>query len=542
MDVSENITNPKKEKIKIWLKNPYNFCFLAVLIAIIVLRVHYFLLTKNQPLWWDESEYLAIAKNYAGIVSYEIPIQRLPGFPLLVSIFYILGLTSESLLRFLVCFIPSIIAIVLMYFCIKEMYSDRRIAIISLAIFGVLWEHLFYSNRFHTENFGLVFDLLAIFILFKSYLKKENLFFIKQKYSLVWIFFFALIAGFFRPGNLVFLVPLFVFLIFVNKSKLFSKKTYPIWIVLLILLILGFFFFDKLPLPKEGMFSRGGLLSYFNLNNKIAWDSLTVFKGFYESINPSIPNILYYVFLLGFLIIIGRFFLYPEALKKLSPDKEDLESKSDIFNLSIILLILAYFIFGLRSSGGYEYRWFFPLLISMFVLTSKGIIYFSEFVAGFLKNKKLAILFILIILGVGVYTQFVHADSIIRDKLNSYIQVKDASLWMKANSEKGDIILSRSTPQTAYYSERKTYGFAFMNETQFLELVNKTHPKFMLESALEPNPAAWGLTPPKNIEKILNPVNAWFADADKKQAILIVYEFNQQNLPIANNFNTRKSF
>lgn len=135
----------------------------------------------------------------------------------------------------------------------------------------------------------------------------------------------------------------------------------------------------------------------------------------------------------------------------------------------------------------------------------------------------------LVILSIGVYTQFIHADLIIKDKLNSYIQVKEASLWMKANSDKGDIMLSRSIPQTVYYSERKTYGFAFMNETQFLELVNKNHPKFMMESVLEPNPAAWGLTPPKNIENIMTPVNAWFADAEKKQPILIVFEFSQQN-------------
>ena len=293
-------------------------------------------------------------------------------------------------------------------------------------------------------------------------------------------------------------------------------------------MILGAFFFNNLPLPKHGIFSKEGLLSYFNVNNKISWSSLTVFKGFYQAINISMPNILYYAFLLGFLIIIGRFFIYPEALKKLSPDKENLDLKSDIFNIFILLSILAYFIFGLRSQA-YEFRWFFPLIISMFVFTSKGMICFSEFISGLLNYKKLAILFIIVILSLGVYTQFVHADFIIKDKLNSYIQVKEASLWIKANSEKDDIILSRSTPQTIYYSERKTYGFAFMNETQFLELVNKIHPKFMIESALEPNPAAWGLTPTENIQKLLTPMNAWFIDAEKKQAILIVFEFNQQN-------------
>jgi len=38
-----------------WIKNPYNFAFVAILAFTIILRLYYFSLTKNQPLWWDEA-------------------------------------------------------------------------------------------------------------------------------------------------------------------------------------------------------------------------------------------------------------------------------------------------------------------------------------------------------------------------------------------------------------------------------------------------------------------------------------------------------
>jgi hypothetical protein len=106
------------------------------------------------------------------------------------------------LIRFLGLFIPALIVLVLAYFMIKEMYPDMKVALISAAILSVLWEHIFYSNRFHTENFALIFEFLAIFILFKGYMKKEKIWFLQPKYSLVVALLFSLISVIFRPGNI----------------------------------------------------------------------------------------------------------------------------------------------------------------------------------------------------------------------------------------------------------------------------------------------------------------------------------------------------
>jgi len=56
-----------------------------------------------------------------------------------LSLFFMIGITSEPVLRFFAVFLPSILAIFLIYITIKEMYPDKKIALISLAIMGLLW-------------------------------------------------------------------------------------------------------------------------------------------------------------------------------------------------------------------------------------------------------------------------------------------------------------------------------------------------------------------------------------------------------------------
>lgn len=514
----------KNEKPRSWLKNPFTILTILIFVFAIILRFHYFLLTLHQPVWWDESEYLSAAKSYAGIVPFQISSSRLPGYPLFLSLFFKVGLSNEVFLRFIVNFLPSLLAILLVFLCVKEMYPDKRIALISALIVSVLWEHLFYSNRFHTENFALIFELLAFFVLFRVYLKGKNLAFIKPKYSLVWILAFSLLSVFFRPGNLLFVPPMALFILLVNKSRVFTKKTALFWAIAAIAFIAFLFVSPKIP--------RASILSYYNPELPLAWNSLGVFHGFYESLVSWIPSLFYYAFFLGLLVIFYEFFLYWPKIKKLSSNSEDLEVKSDIFGILVLVFVLAGFIFIIRSPS-YEYRWFFPLLVPMLAFTGKGVISFSDHIGSFFKSKNFSATIIILLVLLGAYTQVVHADSIIKLKLDSYSQIRDASLWIKENSNPGDIVLSRSFPQTTYYSEREVYNFAGMNESRFLELVSQTKPKYLLESALEPNLPEWSLNPPESIKNLLLSVKIWFLDSQQTQPVLIVYAVNQTAI---NNF------
>ena len=68
---NEEIIEKRKEKIINWLKKPSNLILVLVLIFAFALRLYYFILVKNQPLWWDEACYGILAKNFIIDSTYE---------------------------------------------------------------------------------------------------------------------------------------------------------------------------------------------------------------------------------------------------------------------------------------------------------------------------------------------------------------------------------------------------------------------------------------------------------------------------------------
>ena len=132
-------------KIKNWLKDPYNLIFLGILLFALFIRLYYFSLTKNQPLWWDEADYLAYSKNLAGFKSdWIVTKQHNSLFPFIVAFLFSIGI-NEVVAKFIVELIPSILIILLTYLVVSLMYHDKRIALISSFLMAVSWPILFNS-------------------------------------------------------------------------------------------------------------------------------------------------------------------------------------------------------------------------------------------------------------------------------------------------------------------------------------------------------------------------------------------------------------
>jgi hypothetical protein len=504
----------KKNRILNWLKNPDNLGFMIILLFIIGLRFYYFILTKDQPVWWDESEYLSKAKAIAGLVSYDSVSIRSPIFPGVLSIFFFLGITNEVVMRFFALFLPSILVVILTYFLVRQMYPDKRIALLSMIIMGVLWEHVFYSNRFHTENIALLFEFLALIVFYKSYLKKEKTWFINPKYSLIYVFLLTLISFLFRPGNIIFAPPLILFILLLNKDKVLTKKWLMSGAVFVVAIIASFIFTD---IPQSF------LKQYLHLDWPIGWNSMTAFYGFFQSVITPIPSLLFYAFLIGFFIVLFKVLLIGDKIKNLKPNSEDLEFKSNILNLLLLLGIVFLFVFIMRATL-FEYRWFFPLLPAMLAFTGKGVIEFSSIVVSLIKYKNLSKILILVLLLFGAYNQVVHADSIIKLKVDSYSQVRDAAIWLKQNFDKSEQVMTVSYPQTVYYSEMKVLDYSeITSSSAFEDYLNVNKPRLLEVSGFENHPAWTNDWLSANQERA-KPIKVYFADAEQKQPILIIYE------------------
>ncbi len=493
----------RKEKIKKWLKEPYNLALIGILIFSFLLLFYYFSLTKNQTLWYDEAEYMSTAKLWAFGVPYEIHQERPPLFPFLAFLFYKLNLT-EATIKFLLGVLPLWLSVLFIFFLVKEMYGDKRLALITTFILSLSWIHIFYAMRLMTDSTGFLFGVLSFYCFWKGYVNNKG-----TKYMWLTGFFIAL-SFLSRLTGILYGVIIVLFLFFTENFKFFKKK--QLWIVLLTFLL---------------TISPYLLWSYLYYNNPLA------FRSGYTGINyPDLgwwmlnlvydyPEFVFFIFfLIGLLTLIPMFLSFDLLIRR-----KEKKYDGDFFMFLTIIFTLAFFIYFLRQG---ENRWLIAMSIGIFAISAKGIIYIFEIIKKDL-GKYLALFFLIFILVSGAYFQLKHADMIIKNKIGTYNQVKEAALWIKENSNPDDIIVTSSTTQTAYYSERKVISFynssarEYYTPEQYDAVIDFYKPRYLVISLFEPSVPQWTYSYPQRNESRFKPVKAWFSDPEQKQPLLIIY-------------------
>jgi hypothetical protein len=172
----------------------------------------------------------------------------------------------------------------------------------------------------------------------------------------------------------------------------------------------------------------------------------------------------------------------------------------------------------------YDERYILIAYPAAYAMAGYALFYITESISKNI-NKTLSILFILVVLVLVAYPQFNRAESLIDAKKDSYLQVKEAGLWIKDHSQPGDIILGRSVPQLIYYSEKMCNNIPD-NESEFIPFINSSKPKYLVLSVFEQHPA-WVYSWPQQNQNLVFPVQAY--SMDNQQPILIIYEFNYTN-------------
>lgn len=473
-----------------WISKRNNLIFLAILVFAIIIRLYFFSMTSTQPLWWDESDYLAYAKNLAGFnVDWIVTAKHNSLFPYIVGFLFKLGF-GESTTKFLVEIIPSILVVILTYLAAKEMYNEK-IALITSFLMAISWTILFNSMRFHLEMPALVFGLLAIYVFFKGYEKKEKLFWkIDSKWAIPLTVILVILTYSIRRGYFLFGLFFFVYMLITRKWKDLIKDKYN-WIALVIAIIL-------ILLAESLIFSSGisGVASgYTHFENPITLKPIEVFESYFLPINIPLSNILLYLFWAGFVIYLVNIFLSLDHIRKIKNNY----IKSDLFNIITILITLVFFATILRVQESFgEPRWYFPLIFSSFAIISKLSFAINDYLKKY--HKYLGVFFILIVLFLGIYSQINAANSVISSRKDSYAGIKEAGLYLNQNSDINDLIISVPKPQTSYYSERKVVNPNDWGEWErynipydaFMQKVRDTQQaRYLLVSFSEPNHPDW---------------------------------------------------
>ena len=493
----------KKNKLKEFLKN--NLAIILILLFGLIIRIYFFILTKNQATWWDESEYISVGLHWFFGIPYELNPQRPPLLSLLEGLILYFGGT-EILMKIILEIIPSTLLILISYLIVKEMYN-KRLALVVALFTSVFWLILFNTVRLHADIPLLFLSYLGILFFWKGYVKK-------QKNYYTWLFgVFIALAFLTKLTGALFGVIILIFLLITEKLRFLKNKHLWISLILMFLVLLPYFIWQINQYGSPTAFFSGShvLREPGSIGNKpIAWYVL-------NWIPWMLHTPLFILFLIGLLTLYTLFLGLDLIIKNKSK-----EYYNDLFIFIWILITLVYFIFFERDA---EDRWLLPIALPLLVLVSKGLHFIYDIIKKY--QKTIAIIVFIGLILVGGYFQIARASETINNKKDSYKEVKDASLWLKDHTNKDDIIFSKSSTQMTYYAQRQVLGFGG-NETEFRDQVQKYKPKYIVFSVFEPHGVT--LEYPQKFNSSLEPVQAYFADTEKQQPILVIYKFNNYDL------------
>ena len=497
----------RKQKIKDFFNE--NFVLMALMTLVTIIYLYYFFKLGNQPTWWDEGDYLAIAKVWAiNMPTPEWWIHFTRMRPLFIPLLWT-GLMKmgfgEAGLRFFTELLPALGTIFLTYVLGKELFN-KKIGLIAMSIISFNWVFMFYSFRLLTDAPSAFFGILALTLFWSLYEKRKN----------KWGLWLAVVAGVLSflcryPSGLI-LVFIAIYLFVTRKFSLLKDKN--IWIagIIGLLCLLPFFIFNYSN--SESIFPA--LTFYHGADSAsvklpYAWDTITYQLPLFLTKIPM------FFFLIG-LVISMQFFLYLDLILF----KKQKKGMNYLFLFIISVLFPLYLVFGIRGADARYYLVFSPQL---FICVSLGINFLGEKIKHFLPNKKYLNVILIFFCIFLMYNQLGYANNFIMSRFGSYGEVQEAGLWLKENSPKDAKIITASIVQNQYYSERDSYDFytdTGQNETEFNEFVKELKPDYMIVHVFEPAfTPEWAYTYPQRYNLI--PV-AGFGPQDQPRAI--IYKFN----------------
>jgi len=510
----EKLINQRKEKLNNWLKDYHNLLLAGLIIFVIILYLFYFFKVGNQPIWWDEGDYLAIGKelafNRARPEWWESFTRTRPlGFSLASAAIFKLGL-GETSVRFFLELLPALASIFLIYYIGKELFN-KKIGLIAAFLMAVNWTTLFYTFRLLTDLPSLFLSSLALFFFWVKY---EKPILNNQKEKPIFLFLavaFGISSFMVRYVSGIVLFIIAVYLLTTRKFSLFKNKN--MWIAVIIgLLVLS-------PFLYYNYSTKGTIFPAYEIyhgeeatarTNLFRWNILTLhLPNFFKSF-------LLIFFIIGFFLLLEIFFYFDLIIRQKEKSKNNL-----LYCLMAILIPFIYFVFIIRAGDA---RYFIATLPLLYVVCALGIDFTAEKISKMSKSKILYLAVIFIIIFIGAFQQLKASDEFIMSRVTSFKEVKDAGLWLKENTPEDAKIITASILQNQYYSERHSYDFhvnGAQNETLFDEKVRTIKPNYLIvsvyESAYTPQ---WAFAYPQKYN--LTIVQAY---SQNNQPMLIIYKF-----------------
>lgn len=493
-----------KQKTINWLRNRNNQVFLGILLFAFVIRIYYFIATKGQNLWWDEAEYMNMARAWAFNINYNywIPVRPVL-FPLISSVLLQIH-NTEFLPRMFILFL-SMASIVGMYYLGKEFYN-RKTGLIASFLVSVFYLAIFHTYRLLVDLPSLAFFIFSALFFVKYFKTRKSRFFYIAS---IIVAFGTLI----RITTTVLLFVILVYIITTEKFRFIKRKEYWIsavifWLILTPYLIWGYNMFGGFVISQAGAWNAPKEVSV--LSN--GFSNLKEYLSMFPFIFSWTLTIL---FIFGIMSMYRLFLGFDKLFKREIPPR----IKRDLFVFLLFIIPLIVVSFSLANTP--EDRYIFLSMPSIFMIVGNILLKIPR-LNLFRHKKKMACVVILILLGMITFYQFQQTSSLIESK-SSFNLMKQTGDWIQMNSNEYDLIFTTSHPMIAYYSQRETLAIPATKEEFLHSLDEHKNAQYfiLIDTRIQKSPD-WAYSYP--IEANLSVANVYFLDEEASQPILVVYQ------------------
>jgi 4-amino-4-deoxy-L-arabinose transferase-like glycosyltransferase len=465
---TEKIINSRLDKILNWVKQPSNAALVGIILLALIIRISYFILTKNQPLWWDEAEYMLKAKNIAfGIPDPSWWFGRPILFPFITAIFLKIGI-GELGIRVL-WMLMSVANVYMVYYLGKNLLN-KRAGIIASFIMAVSYIEIFYMARLLVNLPEVFFILLALcFFINAEFLGKS------KKY--IWFVLPILMLGTLIRFTVGLGIMLLLLYLLVTKGFAFLKaKEWYISLGLSLIAFLPYGIYSWIRF-KNPLYVILTVLSG-SAGDRSAQDTpFNVFMQYIQYLPNYTHIILYSLFLAGAIILLFNLII---AIDKIRQEKS---VKTNFLIFLSFIIPLIYFGFFVNH---FEDRYLAMAMPFMFIIIAYGLDLIYSLIKKYI-GKIIAIGFIILLLFFTGYQMYLHSDYIVKEKVESYNDLRRIGIWMKANSDINDSIISAGMPEIGYYSERAVYPHA-LNISAERDLIEQKNAKYIVLTNWEKSP------------------------------------------------------
>ncbi len=518
----------REKKIANWFKNKYNIAFFLLIVFAVLIRIYYFLVTQNQPVWWDEAEYMNLARRFAFREHYWVDPARQILFSFIASIF--LRVSDTEFLPRLFLMIISIASVISVYYMGKEMYN-KKIALIAGFFMSVFYMNLFFTSRLLNDVSSLTFFTFSVFFFYK-YLKNNSAKMLYLSSAMI------AIGTLFKLTTASLLFVFFIYLLVTEKLKFLKKK--EIWMAIFIFIIIlmpyiiwGYYEYHGFVILKaQETITSSTPEPLYVTGPKVVSGYIQMLPWYLFSASSQFYGYLSLILVFG-LIILSMYRLVIGFDILLREDKEKTsELKRDFY---LILLLLVPFILVSFLISHNEDRYIlnsFPALFIIFgIFIMKGFDYFNK-----RKMKTIGIIVVLILVGSFCYIQIKQSDMTIKSKVNSYAEVREVANWLRENTNSSDVLISSSAYQVQYYSRRESFRFTTTLE-ELEKIIIEKHPKYYMISKFEGNPEYASENTPelaRNSYQIKNNftlARAYFVNPQQTDWFIKIYEIPKGFVP-----------